>query len=98
MRGQMRTRRPNLTEAEKDAIREMRDRFPRMTYREIGVRFKVTPSQVCGIITNRYSAPANQKPVMRLKAATKLPPPPCTVQQPGSIIRPIPLSRLTAGR
>jgi hypothetical protein len=97
MRGQMRTRRPNLTEAEKDAIREMRDRHPRMTYREIGARFKVNPSQVCGIITQRYRPEATKKPGERSKAAAP-PPPSCTVQQPGSIIRPIPLSRLTAGR
>jgi len=84
-------RRENLTPEEREEIREFQAAHPRMTYREIGARFKCGVVSVAMAINGPYSKP---------KADPKPPPkaPRCTILQPDSIIRPIPLSLLMSGR
>lgn len=79
-----------LSDADREAIRDMRDRYPRMSQEEIGKCFGVTGACVHNVLT--YV----RKPISDLKVLPSTPA--CTVQQPGSIIRPIPLSRLMARR
>ena len=83
-------KRSPLTDDEREAIRDMRDKHPRMPQRVIAAKFGVSGPCVHNVLTYIGKPVALPKP----KAA----PPACTVQQPGSIIRPIPLSRLTARR
>lgn len=80
-----------LTDEERDAIRAMKDKHPRMTQQQLAAKFGVSGPCIHNVLTYVTKPAAPNKP----KA---MPVPPCTVQQPDSIIRPIPLSRLTARR
>lgn len=71
-------------------IRVLRRANPNLPYREISRLFKVSISAVAHVIAYDY-----RKPVMQAKERTPACPPP---QPPDSFIRPIPLSRLMAGR
>lgn len=84
-------RRSPLTNDERAAIRAMHDKHPRMPQRVIAAKFGVSGPCVHNVLTYVAKPAAPDKPKV-------MPAPPCTVQQPGSIIRPIPLSRLTARR
>jgi hypothetical protein len=92
-----RRHRPNLTEVEREKMRALHRANPRMKQKEIAAVFAVTVSCVCqtlsATVEGRRSLP---KPAPMAKVVMRLPP--CSVQRPDSIIRPIPLSRLMAGR
>jgi len=94
-----RTRKPDLTDAERKAIRQMRAENPKLTYREIGARFKVTPACICGVLNNRFVSD-----IVPVKAVMQLPPAPSpyTSFTPDPIAmrggRAHPLRRLSAAR
>lgn len=76
----------SLNDTQRFSIREMRKANPKMRYRAIAKMFGVSVTAVGNIINEVGMAP--NVPVMRLPAVTP----------PSSFIRPIPLSRLMAGR
>lgn len=82
----------SLTPEQRQQIRDMRDANPKLRYWMIAAKFGISSAYVAAIVCGRTDKPA-EKPRQKT-----LPIPACTVQQPGSIIRPIPLSRLTARR
>lgn len=84
-------RRAPLTDEEREGIRAMRDKNPRMPMRIIALKFGCSEPSVHNVLTYVTKPSAPEKPKV-------MPTPACTVQQPDSIIRPIPLSRLTARR
>jgi hypothetical protein len=86
----------SISEERRESVRAMRARFPRMTAKEIADRTGVHQSSVWLILNSKSSRQSLPKPTTAPKAPMSVPA--CTVQQPGSIIRPIPLSRLTARR
>jgi hypothetical protein len=92
-----RRHRRNLTEEEREQMRALHRAKPHLKYKEIGLVFGVTQSCVCqtlnSTIADRRSLPA---PALAAKAVMRLPT--CVVKQPDSIISPIPLARLMAGR
>lgn len=84
-------RRSPLTHDERAQIRAMHDKHPRMPQRMIAAKFGVSGPTVNNVLNYIGKPTSSDKPKV-------MPTPACTVQQPGSIIRPIPLSRLTARR
>lgn len=80
-----------LSDADREAIRDMRDRYPRLSQDQIARCFGVSGACIHNVLTYY------RKPVAEAKAAA-MPVPACTVQQPDSILRPIPRSRLMARR
>lgn len=85
-----------ITDEKREAIRQMRDRFHKMPYREIGVRVGVSTATVCLTLNPRCRPSSISKP-KTASARVTMALPPCTVQQPDSIIRPVPLAMLMAG-
>lgn len=82
--------RKHLTEDEREKIRELKQRKPGLKHRELAAMFGVSGPCICGVLNSK----AKPKPAPKVRMLL----PPITVQQPDSIIRPIPLSRLMAGR
>ncbi len=87
-----------IPEHRRQMVRDLHDRFPRMTYREIGARAGVNMGSIWVILNPRKEA--KRKPAGDNAAVPERVPfvPPITVQQPGSIIRPVSMARLMAGR
>ena len=89
--------RATISEEKRAKVRDLHDRFPGMTYREIGARAGVNQGSVWVILNPRKEA--KRKPGAPAAAPEKVAfVPPITVQQPGSIIRPVSMARLMAGR
>jgi len=81
-----------FTPEQRQEIRDLHAEQPSLRYKQIAAQFGCSIAYVAAIICGRGGK--EPSPPMR----TTRQPPACTVQQPGSIIRPIPLSRLTARR
>lgn len=79
-----------LSDDTREAIREMKEKNPRLTQRELGKHFGVCDVTIHNVLTY-WKKPTAQRVTMAL-------PPSCSIRQSGSIISPIPLSRLMAGR
>lgn len=89
-------RKASLTDADAEAIRELHEVHPKMTYLEIGARYKVGRAVVARILCYSSRKLEMSRTAKQTKSAPRMPA--CTVQHSGSIISPIPLSRLMAGR
>ena len=96
--GWRKPRRPNLTDEQKDAIRAYHTANPRLYYHQIAAHFDVGVTSVfIAINGSQYKTTPKPKPAPEAKQTMALPPS-CSVKQPESIISPIPLSLLMAGR
>jgi hypothetical protein len=87
----------DITEANREQIRLFQKAHPRMKYREIGAVFGVSTDAVRHALGKESLATKSlPRPILPAKVTMGLPT--CAVKQPDSIISPIPLSRLMAGR
>lgn len=92
--GARKARQPNLTAAEKQAIRDYHEANPKLFYWQIAAHFKRGTTSIYLVINGGYQKPAADPPPRERMAL----PPSCSVKQPDSILSPIPLSLLMAGR
>lgn len=87
---------PSLAEAQRKAIRDMREAHPKMSYEAIGLALGITRGLVNSVFNPRKPIEKAHRRLERPKRSISLPS--CSIKKPESILSPIPLSRLMAGR
>lgn len=92
MASQQRPDMMKLTDDVVDSIRRYKRANPRATYDEMGRKFDLSKPSIMRAL---HAATPYRRPTMKAPAPIKVGPMP---QPAGSCIRPIPLSRLMAGR